>query len=105
MNATGELVFIIGLTALAGAIIGWCLRSFSSRSAGKEVNRKTTAPGNLPRDRDDRDMPRADHDVRRIRQTLGDTERELADTKAALKRANSKDNQIESSNRAQVGVQ
>jgi len=109
MNATGELLLIIGLTALAGTIIGWCLRSFSARGAAKNVVRDNTdrgpaARGNNVRGDVARDRNREDaaHDVRRLRQTLGDREQELKETKSALKQATTKDGQSESSNRAQV---
>ena len=108
MNATGELLLIIGLTALACTIIGWCLRSLFTRGAVKNVVSNNTDRGPTERsssvrgDARDHKSESAAHDVRRLRQQLGDREQELRETKSALKQATSKDDQSESGNRAQV---
>ena len=58
MNIIGELAFILGLTAIAGAIIGWCIKSFTVGSV-KEVRQHFA-----------RDMDDAVEDARHLRHSL-----------------------------------
>ena len=72
MNVMGELASLLGLSALAGVIIGWCIRNFFGGSA--KTKRQYAA----------RDADEAVKDARHLRRVLNNKENELQDTKATL---------------------
>ena len=91
MNIIGELAFILGLTAIAGAIIGWCIKSFTGGSV-KEVRQHFA-----------RDMDDAVEDARHLRHSLDKKKQELRETKEQLSLLRRKDSSAESGIRSQVG--
>ena len=62
MNVMGELASLLGLSALAGVIIGWCIRNFFGGSA--KTKRQYAA----------RDADEAVKDARHLRRVLNNKE-------------------------------
>ena len=79
MNVMGELASLLGLSALAGVIIGWCIRNFFGGSA--KTKRQYAA----------RDADEAVKDARHLRRVLNEKENELQDTKSTLQNLRRKD--------------
>jgi len=90
MNVTGELASLIGLAALAGVIIGWCVRNFFGGSA--KTDRQHFA----------HDIDEAVKDAKHLRRVLDKKDDELKDTKATLQNLRRKDGSQESDTRVQV---
>jgi len=90
MNVMGELASLVGLAALAGVIIGWCIRNFFGGS-DKKVRQHFA-----------HDIDEAVKDAKHLRRSLDSKENELQDTKAALQNLRRKDGSAESDTRLQV---
>jgi len=90
MNVMGELASLLGLSALAGVIIGWCIRNFFGGSA--KTNRQYAA----------RDADEAVKDARHLRRVLNEKENELQDTKSTLQNLRRKDDSAVSDTRVHV---
>ena len=90
MNVMGELASLVGLSALAGVIIGWCIRNFFGGS-DKKVRQHYA-----------RDMDEAAKDAKHLRRALDSKDNELQDTKATLRNLRFKDGSTESDTRVQV---
>ena len=91
MNIIGELAVILGLTAIAGVIIGWCIKSFTGGSV-KEVRQHFA-----------RDIDNAVEDANHLRRSLDNKKHELRETKEQLSQLQRKDSSAESGLRTQVG--
>ena len=89
-SVTGELASLIGLAALAGVIIGWCIRNFFGGSAKQD------------RQHFARDIDEAVKDAKHLRRVLDKKDTELQDTKATLQNLRRKDGSQESDTRVQV---
>ncbi len=92
MNVMGELASIMGLTAIAGAIIGWCLKTFFPGKTVKKVRQHVA-----------RDIDDAVKDASHLRRNLDKKDQELRDTRKQLQGLLQKETTTDvPSNRAQV---
>jgi len=90
MNVMGELVSLVGLAALAGIIIGWCIRNFFGGSE-KRVRQHFA-----------HDIDEAVKDAQHLRRTLDSKNDELRDTKTKLQQLRRKGGGSEIDTRIQV---
>ena len=90
MNVMGEIASLVGLSALAGVIIGWCVRNFfggSDKSARKHYAH---------------DIDEAVKDSQHLRRVLDRKDRELQEAKTTLSNLRRKDSTVEADTRVQV---
>ena len=90
MNVMGEVVSMVGLSAVAGTIIGWCIRNFFGGS--EKSTRQHFA----------RDLEEASKDTKLLRSNLDKKNAELHSVKNQLQLLRSKDDSTSTSTRAQV---